>query len=175
MATSSSMGAMLFKCFDTARDGRTRYTAHTGFANPHAPAETRFDAASHERITGLGDRAAVDRPPWRLRSSGTEADMIPGRLQGAVSPGRYACRLGKAGRLKAVRLSFWPVIRATCYRQKLARITLDSMVQFVGLLDAKGTVLEINRARCRRRQVGRGRRAAVLDHLLVAGLGRDHG
>jgi PAS domain S-box-containing protein len=30
------------------------------------------------------------------------------------------------------------------YRLKLARITLDSMVQFVGLLDAKGTVLEIN-------------------------------
>jgi PAS domain S-box-containing protein len=30
------------------------------------------------------------------------------------------------------------------YRQKLARITLDAMVQFVGLLDAKGTVLEIN-------------------------------
>ena len=30
------------------------------------------------------------------------------------------------------------------YRQKLARITLDSMVQFVDLLDAKGTVLEIN-------------------------------
>jgi len=26
----------------------------------------------------------------------------------------------------------------------LARITLDSMVQFVGLLDAQGTVLEIN-------------------------------
>jgi PAS domain S-box-containing protein len=30
------------------------------------------------------------------------------------------------------------------YRQKIARITLDSMVQFVGLLDASGTVLEIN-------------------------------
>ena len=30
------------------------------------------------------------------------------------------------------------------YRQKLARNTLDSMVQFVGLLDASGTVLEIN-------------------------------
>jgi PAS domain S-box-containing protein len=30
------------------------------------------------------------------------------------------------------------------YRQKLARITLDSMVQFVGLLDVNGTVLEIN-------------------------------
>src|SRR5271156_3273539 len=30
------------------------------------------------------------------------------------------------------------------YRQKLARITLDSMVQFVGHLDAQGTVLEIN-------------------------------
>ena len=31
------------------------------------------------------------------------------------------------------------------HRQKLARITLDSMVQFVGLLDAEGTVLEINK------------------------------
>jgi PAS domain S-box-containing protein len=31
------------------------------------------------------------------------------------------------------------------YREKLARITLDSMVQFVGLLDANGTVLEINK------------------------------
>jgi len=30
------------------------------------------------------------------------------------------------------------------YRQKLARITLDTMAQFVGLLDANGTVLEIN-------------------------------
>ena len=30
-------------------------------------------------------------------------------------------------------------------RQKLARVTLDSMVQFVGLLDANGTVLEINK------------------------------
>ncbi len=30
------------------------------------------------------------------------------------------------------------------YREKIARITLDSMVQFVGLLDARGTVLEIN-------------------------------
>jgi PAS domain S-box-containing protein len=30
------------------------------------------------------------------------------------------------------------------YREKIARITLDSMVQFVGLLDAGGTVLEIN-------------------------------
>lgn len=31
------------------------------------------------------------------------------------------------------------------YREKIARITLDSMVQFVGLLDARGTVLEINK------------------------------
>lgn len=30
-------------------------------------------------------------------------------------------------------------------RQKLARVTLDAMVQFVGLLDADGTVLEINK------------------------------
>ena len=32
--------AMLLKCFDTSSDGRTRYTAHSGFANPHAPAST---------------------------------------------------------------------------------------------------------------------------------------
>jgi hypothetical protein len=31
---------MLLKCFDSARDGRTRYTAHTGFANRHAPENT---------------------------------------------------------------------------------------------------------------------------------------
>lgn len=31
------------------------------------------------------------------------------------------------------------------YREKIARITLDSMVQFVGLLDAQGRVLEINK------------------------------
>jgi PAS domain S-box-containing protein len=30
------------------------------------------------------------------------------------------------------------------HREEIARITLDSMVQFVGLLDAEGTVLEIN-------------------------------
>lgn len=32
--------AMLLKCFDTATDGRTRYTAHSGFTNPQAPAGT---------------------------------------------------------------------------------------------------------------------------------------
>ena len=32
------------------------------------------------------------------------------------------------------------------YRQKLARIALDEMYQFVALLDAKGTLLEVNRA-----------------------------
>ncbi|HEV8071850.1 MAG TPA: PAS domain S-box protein [Planctomycetaceae bacterium] len=32
------------------------------------------------------------------------------------------------------------------HREKLARITLDSMTQFVGLLDRAGTVLEINKA-----------------------------
>ncbi len=38
-----------------------------------------------------------------------------------------------------------PADPARLRRQKLARITLDSMVQFVGLLDAAGTVLEINK------------------------------
>lgn len=32
--------AMLLKCFDTAQDGRTRFTAHTGFENPNAPEGT---------------------------------------------------------------------------------------------------------------------------------------
>ena len=32
------------------------------------------------------------------------------------------------------------------YREKLARIVLDEMYQFVGLLDARGMTLEINRA-----------------------------
>jgi hypothetical protein len=32
--------AMLLKCFDSAVDGRTRYTAHTGFANPRAAPDT---------------------------------------------------------------------------------------------------------------------------------------
>lgn len=31
---------VLLKCFDSANDGRTRFTAHTGFANPHAPPGT---------------------------------------------------------------------------------------------------------------------------------------
>ena len=32
------------------------------------------------------------------------------------------------------------------YRQKLARIALDEMYQFVAVLDAQGTLLEVNRA-----------------------------
>lgn len=36
------------------------------------------------------------------------------------------------------------------YRQKIARITLDSMVQFVGLLDAEGTVLKSTKSRSMR-------------------------
>ncbi|MAO56953.1 MAG: methyltransferase [Rhodospirillaceae bacterium] len=31
---------MLLKCFDTAHDGRARFTSHTGFENPNAPAGT---------------------------------------------------------------------------------------------------------------------------------------
>ena len=32
------------------------------------------------------------------------------------------------------------------FRQKLARIALDEMYQFIGLLDTEGTLLEVNRA-----------------------------
>ena len=28
---------LVFKCWASARDGRARYTAHTGFVNPKAP------------------------------------------------------------------------------------------------------------------------------------------
>src|SRR5271166_151667 len=42
------------------------------------------------------------------------------------------------------------VLRATdepaTHREKLARIVLDKMYEFVGLLDANGLILEINRA-----------------------------
>ena len=58
------------------------------------------------------------------------------------------------------------------YREKIARITLDSMVQFVGLLDAEGTVLEINQVALDGvgiKLCGR-RRPAFLDDVLVAGL-----
>jgi hypothetical protein len=37
---------LLLKCFDSRRDGRARYTAHTGFANPESPA----DAVPRESI-----------------------------------------------------------------------------------------------------------------------------
>jgi hypothetical protein len=57
------------------------------------------------------------------------------------------------------------------YRQKLALITLDSMVQFVGLLDATGTVLEINQVALDGGGLStlRRRGEAVLDDVLVAG------
>ena len=32
--------SLLLKCFDSATDGRTRYTAHSGFVNPRAPTDT---------------------------------------------------------------------------------------------------------------------------------------
>ena len=64
------------------------------------------------------------------------------------------------------------------YRQKLARIALDEMYQFVAVLDAEGTLLEVNRAALR--QGGgltlAGRRGqAVLAVLLVGGLERHAG
>jgi hypothetical protein len=37
---------LVFKCWSSARDGRARYTAHTGFRNPSAPA----NAAPRESI-----------------------------------------------------------------------------------------------------------------------------
>ena len=61
------------------------------------------------------------------------------------------------------------------YREKIARITLDSMVQFVGLLDAErhGARDQQGRARRGRDHPLRCRGKAVLDDLLVAGFGGD--
>jgi hypothetical protein len=45
----SAMGpaeALLLKCFDSIRDGRARFTAHTAFADPTAPP----DAPARESI-----------------------------------------------------------------------------------------------------------------------------
>ena len=30
---------MLIKCFDSAKDGRARFTAHTAFSDPNTPVE----------------------------------------------------------------------------------------------------------------------------------------
>ena len=61
------------------------------------------------------------------------------------------------------------------YREKIARITLDSMVQFVGLLDASGTVLEINKVALDAVGITLSdvEGQAVLDDLLVAGFRGD--
>src|SRR3989475_13287094 len=47
-------------------------------------------------------------------------------------------------RVRAVTLSATDDLQT--HREKLARIVLDEMYQFVGLLDANGMMLEINRA-----------------------------
>ena len=51
---------------------------------------------------------------------------------------------GSTVKVRGVTLSTRDSLQA--YREKLARILLDEMYQFVGLLDATGITLEINRA-----------------------------
>jgi hypothetical protein len=59
------------ECFDTATDGRTRYTAHSGFINPHAPAGTPLGKAlrrSCAPVTGANHTASLRSVPlhsWR--------------------------------------------------------------------------------------------------------------
>jgi PAS domain-containing protein len=55
------------------------------------------------------------------------------------------------------------------YRQKIARIALDSMVQFVGLLDAEGTVLEINQVALDAVGIGLSESRGGLSGLLSGG------
>ena len=43
-------------------------------------------------------------------------------------------------------IKFLPSDTRDQYRLKLARIAMDEMYQFVAVLDAKGTLLEVNRA-----------------------------
>lgn len=51
---------------------------------------------------------------------------------------------GPSLRVRSVELQASDSLQA--HREKLAKIILDDMYQFVGLLDAHGTLLEVNRA-----------------------------
>ena len=55
--------AMLLKCFDSATDGRTRYTAHTGFANPRAaPGTPPRQSIEVRTILSFAGCPVTDRP-----------------------------------------------------------------------------------------------------------------
>ena len=45
--------ALLFKTFDSETDGRARFTIHTSFENPHAPADARHnEIGTHSFVDG---------------------------------------------------------------------------------------------------------------------------
>jgi hypothetical protein len=50
--------ALLLKCFDTRRDGRARYTAHTGFVNPECPPGAPERESIEVRTLVVFDRSA---------------------------------------------------------------------------------------------------------------------
>ena len=100
-----------------------------------------------------GDFVRCDVPA-QVKKNGTETVLLdltvaPVRSEDgavAMAPGRSPRRDGN-GREVLLTVRGTELLANDTrerYRQKIARIALDSMVQFVGLLDAEGTVLEIN-------------------------------
>ena len=121
-----------------------------------------------------GPATKVALPKQQLRTTSSKLFLIDcfplelapdGEINGRVPEGRISLRADLRSSVRqisrscprfaerSIHLTSLVSVRGTellasdsreTYREKLARITLDSMVQFVGLLDAQGTVLEIN-------------------------------
>ena len=51
---------ILLKCFDTAQDGRARYTGHTGFRNPECPADFIARESIEARTVVVFDEARAE-------------------------------------------------------------------------------------------------------------------
>ena len=104
------------RCGSPSKAAGCRRCSRSGTARPRLSASAASRSCSID-IRSRQTKNAVD--PWQPRT----------RVPRSSSGGRRSS----------------PPTPARIRLQKLARITLDSMVQFVGLLDAEGTVLEINK------------------------------
>src|SRR5690242_12176849 len=83
-------------------------------------------------------------PGWIRRGTPAMAHPDKGEMMNPDRDVFHASRRAKQTSVKGVVLDANDDVDVR--RQKMARIILDSMYQFLGLLDIDGTVLEINRA-----------------------------
>lgn len=98
-------------------------------------------------LPGPGFMVSGAKPAKPLPGAGATAMIAPAADKKAPAPraGGAAQRSGyPSASVKGVWLD--PQDDSDIRRQKMARIILDSMYQFLGLLDVDGTVLEINQA-----------------------------